>query len=305
MKYKYSLSFLVFLFIAFGALKAQQLPQFSQYILNKYVINPASAGSEDYFLGQTNYRNQWNGINDAPRTYILSVNGPLNHEKMGIGGYLFSDVTGPTRRGGFSLSYSYHFQLNQDLKLSLSVNGGVVSYTIDGTEITFEEEGDELFSQSEEQNLYPDAGFSFYLYGPNYFFGGSAPQLLQNELDFDNSIRNPSGRLVNHYFLMGGYTHELNGIFELEPSFLLKYVDPAPLQYEFTLRGIYDKTAWLGVSYRRTDAIGILAGYVLQENISFGYSYDITRSDLKNYSNGTHEIMLSIKFNRRENQEEE
>lgn len=299
---RYFLFFTFFGLFVLGSVKAQQLPQYSQYILNKYVINPASAGSEDYFLGQTNYRNQWSGITDAPRTYILSVNGPLNHEKMGIGGYIFSDVTGPTRRGGFNFSYSYHFQLDQGIKLSLSVNGGIISYTVDGTAIDFEENEDEIFSQTEEQNLYPDAGFSFYLYGEDFFFGGSAPQLLRNELEFDNSIRNPNGRLVNHYFIMGGYTYELNGLFDLQPSFLLKYVDPVPLQYEFTLRGIYDEMAWLGLSYRKDDAIGILAGYVLKENISFGYSYDITQSDLKNYSNGTHEIMLSFKFNRQATQ---
>lgn len=80
-------------FFAVVVLKAQQLPQYSQYILNRYVINPASAGSENYFVGQSNFRSQWEGIQDAPRTYILSVNGPLKNQKMGIGGYLFSDIT--------------------------------------------------------------------------------------------------------------------------------------------------------------------------------------------------------------------
>ena len=91
---KLILSFSFFSFLSLSSI-AQQLPQYSQYLLNKYVINPASAGTENYFLGQTNYRSQWDGIKDAPRTYILSVNGPLN-DVMGIGGYIFSDVTGST-----------------------------------------------------------------------------------------------------------------------------------------------------------------------------------------------------------------
>lgn len=277
---------------------AQQLPQYSQYLLNRYVINPASAGSEPYFVGQTNYRNQWAGIKDAPSTYILSVNGPLN-DKMGIGGYLFSDVTGPTQRTGFSLSYSYHLQLNSDLRLSMAINAGLLQYTVDGTEITFADNSDNILASARENNLFPDAGFSVYLYASNYFFGASAPQLIRNELDFENSIEDPSGRLTSHYFITGGYTYKLNDLFDIEPSLLLKYVQPVPLSYEISVRGIYDQMVWLGFSYRKSDAIVLLAGYTLQDNISIGYAYDFIQSNIGNYSSGSHEIMLSIKFNKR------
>ena len=217
---------------------------------------------------------------------------------MGIGGYLFTDITGPTRRSGINLSYSYHFQIKSDITLSLGINAGILNYSVDGTEIIFENNSDEIFSPTEEDGINPDAGFSFYLYGKDFFFGASAPQLIRSKLDFENSLEDPAGRLSNHYFVMGGYTYELNDQIDLRPSFLLKYVNPTPLQYEVTLRGVYEKMAWLGVTYRRSDAIGILAGYILNDKLSFGYSYDITQSDLKNFSNGSHEVMLSIKFNR-------
>jgi len=285
------------LLLAFTCVWSQQLPQYSQYILNKYVINPASAGSENYFVGQTNYRSQWEGIKDAPRTYILGVNGPIANQKMGIGGYMFADVTGPTQRNGVSFSYAYHLNLTSNLKLSMAINAGILQYTVDGTEIIFENSNDDVFSSAKEDNVLPDAGFSFYLYAPNYFFGASAPQLIQNQLDFKKSVRDPSGRLTNHYFITGGYTYDLNSAFQIEPSFLLKYVDPIPLQYEFTLRGLYRESYWVGASYRKSDAIGILVGFTLQSNLSFGYSYDIIQSDIQNYSTGTHEIVLSIKFN--------
>jgi len=288
---------LFFFVLVCGSLMAQQLPQYSQYLLNRYVINPASAGTENYFLGQTNYRTQWEGVKDAPRTYIMSVNGPLKNQKMGIGGYIFSDITGPTRRNGFSLSYAYHLKLNESLKLSLAVNGGMLQYSIDGSEITFQDESDQVRSNIQENNLFPDAGFSFYLYADNYYFGASAPQLIQNEIDFEESIADPTGRLVNHYFITGGYTHTLNSQFDIEPNLLLKYVSPIPMQFEFTLRGIYQDKAWMALSYRQNDAYVLMAGYTLQGNLSVGYSYDIIQSDIRNYSTGSHELMLSIKFN--------
>ncbi len=283
--------------IAVLSSNAQQLPQYSQYLLNRYVINPASAGSENYFVGQTNYRVQWQGIQDAPTTYILSVNGPLANQKMGIGGYLFADVTGPTRRNGFNLSYAYHVNITTEVKLSMAINAGVLSYGIDGSEISFKDQTDNVLSRNPENNIFPDAGFSFYLYGSRFYFGASAPQLIQNQLDFEGSIKDPTGRLVNHYFVTGGYTFDLNDMFQLEPNFLLKYVKPLPLQSEVTLRGIYQKMAWLGVSYRESDAVVLLGGLTFQDNISFGYSYDLIQSDISNYSTGSHEIMLSIRFN--------
>lgn len=278
---------------------SQQLPQYSQYILNRYVINPASAGSENYFVGQSNYRSQWEGIKDAPRTYILAVNGPISNQKMGIGGYMFADVTGPTQRNGFNLSYAYHLKLTSELKLSMAINAGILQYTVDGTEIVFQNSNDDVFSSAKEDNIFPDAGFSLYLYSSKFFFGASAPQLIQNQLDFKKSIRDPSGRLTNHYFVTGGYQLELNSDFQLEPSFLLKYVEPIPLQYEFTLRSLYRETIWIGGSYRKDAAVGLLFGMVLQKNLSIGYSYDIIQSDIQNYSTGSHEIMLSVRFNKK------
>lgn len=289
------------MFVVVSFVKAQQLPQYSQYILNRYVINPASAGTENYYVGQSNYRSQWEGIKDAPRTYILGVNGPLDHQRMGIGGYMFTDITGPTRRNGINLSYAYHVKLSETVKLSMAINAGVLQYAVDGSEIIFENPDDNIGVQSLESTLLPDAGFSFYLYGDKFFLGASAPQLIQNQLEFEETINNPTGRLSNHYFLMGGYTLNLNNSFDLEPSFLLKYVDPIPLQYEATLRSVYKETAWVGVSYRQEAALGLLIGYTIQNNLSLGYSYDIIQSDISNYSTGTHELMLSIKFNNRGN----
>jgi len=277
-------------------LHAQQLPQYSQYILNKYVINPASAGENDFFVGQTNYRAQWTGIKDAPNTYILSANGRLKNQNMGVGGYLFSDVTGPIKRNGANFSYAYHLKLTDDLKLSFAINAGILQYTVDGSEITFVDESDRIRSALPESSIYPDAGFSLYLYADNYFFGASSPQLLQNQLSFQHSLDDPKGRLINHYFITAGYTFNIDQNFSIEPSSLLKYVKPLPLQYEFSLRGIYRDMAWLGLSYRKDDAIVLMAGYTLQDNLTFGYAYDFIQSGLQKYSSGSHEIMLSFKF---------
>lgn len=275
---------------------AQQLPQFTQYQLNDYVINPAVAGSRSYFEAKSNNRYQWEGITDAPRTFTLGINGPLKNQNMGIGGYLFVDVTGPSKRTGFSLSYSYHVNLSDNIRLSFAANGGVTQYSLDGSEIKLEDETDDAFINSLQNEIKPDAGFSFYLYGKNFYFGGSAPQLLQSDLNYEDVV-GTSGRIVNHYFLMAGYTYEINSKFKLDPSAIVRFVNPLPLQYEATLRATYLNQFSVGMSYRQNDALAMLLGFTLNNTLTFGYSYDFIQSNLLNYSTGSHEFMVGIRFN--------
>jgi len=279
-------------------LHAQQLPQYSQYLINSYVLNPAITGNKDYFEAKTNHRFQWIGITDAPRTFILSMHGPIKAKNMGVGGYLFTDVTGPTSRVGAYGSYAYHINLNgDDMKLSLGLFGGVLQYNVDGSKINLVDQNDPLVKVGIQSTLIPDAGAGAYWYGKQYYFGVSIPQLLQNKLQVGDA-GNEIGRLTSHIFVMGGYKFDISDDFTIEPSLLMKYVAPTPAQFDFSAKVIYQKTFWIGGSFRTNDAMSVLIGYSFQEKLFFGYSFDFTTSDLKNYSSGTHEVVLGIRFSK-------
>ena len=280
---------------------AQQLPLFSQYMLSDYFHNPAVAGSRNYFDAVSINRLQWAGITDAPRTYCLSMNGPIPGKNMGVGGYLYSDITGPTRRTGASASYAYHIKLQEKIKLSLSLSAGVVQYAMDGSKLTLNDPSDYAL------NIYhsvvvPDLGTSFYLYSDpkengtgNWWFGGYAPQLYASKLKlFTTPV--PTGNLVTHMYFMGGYRLFISDDFSAEPSFLLKFVSPAPVQLDLGERVVYKQKAWLGTTFRTHDAMTFMAGYIYKENLSFGYAYDFTTSGLKKYTNGTNELYISLRF---------
>src|ERR1051325_10485 len=111
-------------------LNPQQLPLFSQYMLNDYFQNPAIAGSRPYVDVVSANRLQWLGITDAPRTYALSAQGPIKPKNMGVGGYLFTDIAGPTRRIGVSGSYAYHVKINDKMKISLSLSAGIMQFAV-------------------------------------------------------------------------------------------------------------------------------------------------------------------------------
>lgn len=286
-----------------NCLFAQQLPHFSQYFLNDFLINPAVAGSRPYFEGVSTHRYQWEGVTDAPRTYTLSVNGPSKNSKMGFGGYLFTDIVGPTRRTGFNLSYAYHLKINDQLKVSLGINAGVLQFMIDASKITLRDKNDAIISNGVQSELVPDAGFGLYIYHKKYYVGFSAPQLLNTQVDLANVGGSTEGTLPSHFFATGGYKFNVNDKFIVEPIVFVKYVSPVPVQFEGTLKITYKERVWIAGTYRDKDAITASLGFFLNNSFTVAYAHDFTTSNLKNYSDGSHELMIGARFYNRKNKQ--
>lgn len=278
-----------------AALRAQQLPILSQYAFNDYVYNPAVAGIRPMFELRTGHRYQWVGITDAPRTFTLSGTTPLGR-KMGVGGLLFTDHVGPTRRTGFQGSYAYHLKLTSDVKLSMALSLGVLEFMIDGSKITWHDGGDPVLDDQVRRDLVADATFGAMAYHEKWWAGFALPQLMKNDLDLYDPATNSVNELAAHYYAMAGYRLDLNDELRLEPQLLVKYVDPVPAQFDITALLRYREQFWLGATYRTDDAMSLMLGCWLKKTFQFGYSYDITTTGLKDYSDGTHEVMLAITF---------
>lgn len=288
--------------LGFIKLSAQQLPHYSNYMLNSYVMNPAVAGSYQYFEGLSNNRYQWVGINDAPRTYMLSVNGPTKFENVGVGGTVYTDIVGPTRRTGFSLSYAYHLKVTSDIKLSMGLSAGLLQFAVDGSKIILYDPNDAAISTGIQSVLIPDFGAGLYAYPSNkkWYAGISVPQVMQNRIKFFDYTTSKTNKLATHFYGIGGYKFNINDDFVVEPSICIKYVKPAPLQFDLGVRAIYKEKVWLGTAFRLKDAVSVMVGYNLKENITFAYAYDFTTSEIKKYSNGTHELMIGVRFHKNE-----
>lgn len=281
-------------------LHAQQLPHYSNYMLNNYVMNPAVGGSNSYFEGISNNRYQWIGITDAPRTYILSVNGPTKSLNVGLGGMLFTDIVGPTRRTGFYLSYAYHIKVSEKVKVSLGLSGGVLQFMVDASKITLRNPSDLVISTGLQSVIAPDFGVGVYVYSMDkkWYAGASMPQILQNRINFYETTTSSLSKLATHFYVTGGYKYKLNDNITIEPSTLIKFVKPAPVQFDLGLRAIYREKMWAGFAYRYLDAVSVMVGYTMQQNLTFAYAYDLTTSNIRKYSTGTHEIMIGIKFHK-------
>ena len=276
--------------------KAQQLPTFSQFLFNDYAYNPAIAGSKPYFDVKSGHRYQWVGLADAPRTYSLTVNGPTKNLKMGVGAFLYTDHVGPTRRTGFQGSYSYQLNLSESIRLSLGASFGISEWKLDGHKINTYSPNDPVIIDGVMQTIVPDAKFALYLYHENWNFGVSAPNILQSKLKFNEGTNTGLSKLENHYYVHGGYRFNVSEDIQIEPTVLVKYVQAAPAQADVMAKVTYKNQIWLGLAYRTADAASAMIGYLFRENLVIGYSYDFTTSNLKNYSSGTHELLIGVRF---------
>lgn len=292
----YSILFL----IAAGSGVAQQLPQYSQYMLNEMAINPAVAGRDDFAEVRSNNRHQWLGITDAPRTYMLTLQGPIKDKNMGLGMNIYTDVVGPTRRTGLSFSYAYHLKLQKDLNLAFGLSAGIQQWGIDGNKITLREEGDQQLLTSYKTAPVPDLGAGIYFYKKEEFYVGfSLPQLYRAPIGLYPEAQKNS-RLSSQYNLNAAYKIVVDDDFTVEPSFLVKYEKPAPVKVDVGARVIYKSEIWAGLVFRHKDAVSALLGYMYKDYLMIGYSYDFTTTKIRKYSTGTHELMLGLRFSRKQ-----
>ena len=298
------ISILLFVICFGGLLKAQQLPQITQYMNNNYVINPAVAGMYDYYQANTTIRNQWAGINDAPRTSVISIYG-RHSEHVGLGGTVYNDVTGPTSRIGGAASYTYAFQLTQKVKLSLALQGGFTQFKIIKN-IPVRDPNDPLMLGGDVVRTLPDATFGFNVSGNKWYIGAAIPQLLSSELKlmdddfariYDTTSQN--GKLASHIYVLGSYTYDINPTISIEPSFFLKSVAGAKTQIDFGVKSEYKEMIWVGMNYEMNNdlsSIAALLGYKINDRFNIGYSYGMPSSATSSYNSGSHEFMLGIKL---------
>ena len=318
---------IVFAFLFFCCMRsifAQQKPQYTQYIFNSYLLNPAFAGIENYVDVKVGHRRQWTGLEGAPVSTYLTVNAPIGEGFLnggsgsgnpsersytstymaaephhGVGLTLMSDKAGIISQTNIGGTYAYHLGLTSTMNLAVGVTAGISQYSIDKNLITLENDIDPAIINIAGTRWNPDVSFGAVLYGANYFVGMSAQQLLPQRL-FTNNFANDT-KTVPHFFFTGGVRMYVSDDINMIPSVLVKFIKPVPVTFDINLKVAFRDKFWIGGSYRRNDSFGALAGFNLSSLINIGYSYDINTSSLNTVSNGSHEIVLGIMLNNRFN----
>ena len=307
---------------------AQQKPQYTQYVFNNFLLNPALSGIENYTDVKAGYRSQWTGLQGAPVTSYITMNAPLGSGYLngdatemppdgaadpmsrqysqyyqaapphhGIGFTLVSDKAGPLTTTNIDATYAYHIGLTSQLNLALGVAAGVARTNLNTSELSLENAFDPAVNDASNAQWSPDLGVGVWAYAANYYVGASVQQILPQTLYFSTNNKYNQSKTVPHYFFTAGYKMYLSDDLTLLPSFLIKVINPVPVTYDLNMKMSFRDVFWVGGSYRRNDSFGILAGFNISSLINVGYSYDITTSALNTVSNGTHEIVLGIMLN--------
>lgn len=271
---------------------AQQDPQFSQNMHNKLFVNPAYAGSNDAFCIGAIYRMQWTGFDGAPKTGVLSLDGPIRSINSGIGLTVMTDKLGFEKTFMAKLAYAYRFNVGATGKLGVGIDLGFIQKELSGDFVANDPNDPIIPYNGEKGSTIPDLGAGLYYNNDNLYVGISSSHILEPEVDLStvNYI------YARHYYGMIGYKFDLTPSLALTPSIHAKY-DGTTFQSDFNANLHINDKIWVGASYRLEDAIVLMAGFKVLQNLKIGYSYDYNMSELNDYNNGSHEIFLGYCFN--------
>ena len=272
---------------------AQQHAMYTQYMFNGLALNPAYAGSHGALSITALGRIQWVGIEGAPNTQTFTMHSPVA-DRSSLGLFLIHDNIGVTDQYGLYGSYAFRIPTGEKSSLSMGLQVGFNNYNIDLNQITTQNP-DPNFSVNGAGGLLPNFGAGLFYSSERFYIGASVPHILTNDLISDD-VNDAEARQFRHYFLTAGYVFDLGPSLKLKPNFLVKAVPGAPVSYDINANLLIKEVLWVGFSYRPEDAVSGLIEMLLTPQLRLGYAYDYTTSELQNFSQGSHELMLNFRF---------
>ncbi|MBT8244343.1 MAG: type IX secretion system membrane protein PorP/SprF [Winogradskyella sp.] len=271
---------------------SQQDPQYTQYMYNMPIINPAYVGATEYLNLGLLYRDQWTKIDGAPQTSTFFGNFKLS-ENMGAGLSVITDQLGPVKETNIYADFGYTITLKDNHKLSFGIKVGATFHDIGLNNLTVFDPNDPFFSENINSTT-PNIGAGLFYFTENYYAGVSIPNFL-NSVHL-NANGNKLGSETQHLFVTGGYVFELSENLKLKPSLLVKSAFEAPVSFDLNTNVLLFKKLELGVSYRNDDSFSGLVNFAITQELNIGYAYDAVRSDIRQFAPSSHEVIIRYSF---------
>ena len=297
----YTLLKITFL-LAFVKMHAQQDPQYTQYMYNMSVLNPAYAtdDADKINLGGL-YRAQWVGSVGGPTTGTFFAHTPVA-ERVEVGVSIIHDEIGDVvKETNVFADVAYVIPLGEKNKLSFGIKAGASFFSTNFNGFKYTSDLPDPAFANNLSKTYPNVGVGTYYFGENYYIGLSAPNLLRStHLEKEDGIT-ANGVEEIHYFLTGGYVFQLNDNLKFKPAFMTKAVSGAPLSIDITANFLINNVFEIGAGYRWSDAVSGLVNFRVSPSLRLGYAYDYTLSNLGKFNSGSHEIMILFDINKKGN----
>lgn len=276
---------------------AQQLTQYSHYVLNYFAMNPAVAGSSPCLDMKMGYRRQWAGIEGAPSSAFANLHGNFGKKKHnfhGIGGQVESDDAGPLSYTSMAIAYAYHLKVSRKYMLSLGVSAGFMQYRIDAAGLVLPDVqfgNDPAFTGASSDFVLPIVNTGLWLYSEDRFYGFAIRNVSNNQVE-DIGL---ATRIVPHFSFTHGRAIEMNDGFMFKPSAQLKYVGSSRLSIDANAMIDYKSKVELGLGFRSESGLVGLFRVDLFKYVTLAYAYDHSLSRMRLGGRHSHEIVLGIK----------
>ncbi len=282
--------------------KAQQDPQFSQYMFNRFYLNPGATGiNQEWAEASLLHRSQWLGYQGtfddggAPNTQLLTFNIPVTKYNFGVGLHVLNDNLGPLNTTEILLSLAYHIKLKNDRIISIGGRGGFLNSKISFDKLRFVDDRDPLNIGSAQNEMTPDFAAGIYYSSPKYFGGISVNHLQEPALNYGREL--VFNTLVRHANILIGANYDVSDNIRISPTAIMKS-DLNSYSFEFSAVGSYDDKYELGLSMRELEAAIIMVGmrFMKDNRMRLGYAFDYTMVARNAKETSSHEIMLTYRM---------
>ncbi|GEP98764.1 PorP/SprF family type IX secretion system membrane protein [Chitinophaga cymbidii] len=268
---------------------AQQHPVYAQYLFNGMVVNPAYPSMDEFSSATVVARNQWLGMEGAPKTGTFSFYSPLKATNTSIGFLAMQDKITIYSQTGVHLNISQKVKLNKKLTLAMGLKGGMEQFRENNTHLATD---DPVFAQ-DQRYWKTDIGFGFMLYSEKFFVGLSAPSF--HNFDIGNSVNKVAFK--RHMYLHGGMILDVNKDIKFRPGLLFRQVGGAGVQMDVNASFLFKDLVWVGATWRTEKTAAAMVQLQIAKSLQLGYAYDFaSASYLKGMQNGSHELMLNYRF---------
>ena len=272
---------------------------------NKMLYNPAYAGSRDVTSVNADYRDQWDGINGAPKTANITIDGPVGtfmkpFRKVALGFALTNETLGVEKNTDFKADYAYRIKF-KDFILSMGLSAGLDLYSANYSQLNLYQQNDPNFAVNIKNNMLPNAGAGIYCYDDDSYFSLSVPNMLRNTYDKkENNLHNTFAKQSGGFYVGFGHVFQANESVKVLPQFLFRTLTTGnyklPLSADINCSAIYNERFLVGVTYRTDKSFEGIVHIQATQKINVGYAYDYLISGLNGYSGGTHEIVVGYDF---------
>lgn len=274
---------------------AQQLQSSAFFEANLIMQNPAYSGISNKNVVGINYRNQWASLNAGPKTVSAYGTYAMSKHKMGLSGFVYNDVTGPTSRTGIAVSVAKYINFENGSKLSFGIENRFQQFLLNTSKLTEYLGVDPAIGNANKKVSY-DAGFGIAYTHKKLQIGASVAQMLQGRFDnyTGNLNRSQEARLYRHYYLNANYEFNLDETVSMVPNFMMIYFPNAPVEYFLGSRFKYQDLCWLGLGMSFSGNVNFGFGLNATKAIRVDYAFDFYNNPNNKFNVNAHELMVQF-----------